>query len=138
MPIAYETVDEYLADQADDRRAMIEAARAIVLESRPDLVEHLRWNAPSYLLDDEDRATFSSRPNAPLRLVLNPAAGVRATKRAAPAFDGDPRGLLSWHSNVQASIGFADLAQIEAERDDVLALLRAWFGAADAHPVTLP
>lgn len=129
MPTAYETVDEYLADQDADRRAMIEAVRSIVLETRPDIDEHLEWNSPSYVIGVQERATISSRPNAPLRLVLHAGSSVREDRRAQPTFDEDPRGLLTWHSNIRASLGFADLTEIEQNRDAVLALLRAWFAA---------
>ena len=64
MATTYRTVDEFLADQTDVRRAEIDALREIVLSTHPDLIEHIKWNSPSFVFDGEDRVTVNAHGKA--------------------------------------------------------------------------
>lgn len=45
----YKTVPEFLNDLDNDKRLQVEALRNLILEVEPQLEEHIKWNAPSYL-----------------------------------------------------------------------------------------
>jgi hypothetical protein len=127
MVTRYSTVDEYLADLEPGRLAQVQQLRTIVLAARPGVVEHIKWNSPSYVVDGVDRATMSG--HGVLRLVLHAGVDIAEDKKARPTFDGDPDGLLEWHSNIRASIAFADLDAVTGRRDAVGAVVARWLDA---------
>ena len=45
---------------------------------------------------------------------------------AAHTFTGDPAGLLTWHSDIRASLALPANAELPAQRDAIIAVIRAW------------
>lgn len=119
MAIQFRTVQEYLQALPDDSRAEVETLRAIVADAHPDVTEIIKWNSPSYVLDGVDRLTISAAGKGPVRLVLHFGTERAEVKGAAHGFDGDPGGLLTWHSDIRASM---TVTEPGAMRD----VVRAW------------
>ena len=67
-------VETWLAAQTDDRRAGIEALRRLVQDAAPGLGEHIKWNAPSFTAQGEDRVTLGLPPKGGFRVVLHRGA----------------------------------------------------------------
>ena len=126
MVVAFGTVDEFLAAQTGDVRAQVELLSEIIRGSSDDLAEHIKWNSPSYVFDGEDRITLNARGSGPVRVVLHQGATTPEDKGAAPEFDGDPTGLLTWHSNIRASLSVSSVDEITTHRDAIDRILRAW------------
>ncbi|RYV50396.1 DUF1801 domain-containing protein [Pengzhenrongella frigida] len=105
---------------------MIDALRALVLEANPAVHEHIKWNSPSYVLDGVDQATISAQGKDGVRLVLHRGATTAETTGAPTAFTGDPHGLLTWHSDIRASLLVRDLADLTANRAAAVDVVRAW------------
>ena len=126
MPERFATVDEFLAAQSPERRADVETLRALVLEAEPTLSEIVKWNSPNYVLDGVDRLTINAAGRGPARLILHFGTARAEDKAAAPAFAGDPDGLLTWHSNIRASLALPGAAELAAKRAAILELIRAW------------
>ena len=125
MADRFRTVDEFLDAQDPARRAQVDVLRSLVREADPRLVETVMWNSPSYVLDGVDRLTVNAAGRGPVRLILH--FGTARAERAggASAFDGDPDGLLTWHSDIRASLT-APAADDTATRAATVALIRAW------------
>ncbi|MFF2493564.1 DUF1801 domain-containing protein [Agromyces sp. NPDC058064] len=128
MAERYRTVDEFLAAQAPERRAEVEVLRELVHEAEPRLVEIVKWNSPDYTLEGVDRLTINAAGRGPVRLILHFGVARAEDRSAAPSFSGDPSGLLTWHSNIRASLpapGGASGADDET-RARIIAVVRAW------------
>lgn len=119
MAVTHASVDDYLAAQTPAARAEVEALRAMVMDAEPRLVEIIKWNSPSYTLDGQDRLTVNVGRNDDVRLVLHRGVHEQETKGAASTFTGDPDGVLTWHSDIRASLSAADAGRA---RD----VVRAW------------
>jgi hypothetical protein len=126
MPERYATVDEFLTAQEPERRADVESLRALVHEAEPSLSEIVKWNSPDYTLDGVDRLTINAAGKGPVRLILHFGTERAEDKGAAPTFTGDPDGLLTWHSDIRASLPLPEQATLAGERDAVIAVIRAW------------
>jgi hypothetical protein len=113
-------VTEYLAAQTPTVRAAVERLRAIVADAAPNAVEIIKWNSPSYTVDGEDRLTVNVDRKGLVRLILHRGTTELETKGAASTFTGDPGGLLTWHSDIRASL-LAD-----ANPDAAADVVRAW------------
>ncbi|MBG6055065.1 hypothetical protein IWX81_001476 [Salinibacterium sp. CAN_S4] len=133
MVVAYGTVDEFLAAQTVERRALVNAVRSVVADAQPDAVEHIKWNSPSWVVDGIDQATISAQGKAGVRLVLHRGASrpenAGADAGAASVFAGDPLGMLTWHSDIRASLLVTDLADLAGRRDAAVELVRSWLAA---------
>lgn len=130
MPERFATVDEFLAAQEPQRRSDVVTMRALVHEAEPALVEIVKWNSPNYTLDGVDRLTINAAGTGPVRLILHFGTERAEDKGAAPTFTGDPDGLLTWHSNIRASFTLPEPAKLEAQRDAIVAVIRAWLAEA--------
>ena len=124
MANRFTSVDEYLAAQPDEVREKVDALRALVLEADPTLVEIVKWNSPSFVLRGENRLTVSVGAKQTVRLVLHLGTEIEEDKNAASDFAGDPDGLLTWHSNIRASLGMPRLDQLEPQ--PLVRVIRAW------------
>ncbi|MFE6964239.1 DUF1801 domain-containing protein [Agromyces sp. NPDC057679] len=134
MADRYRTVDEFLAAQQPARRAQVDALRALVREAEPRLVEIVKWNSPDYTLDGVDRLTINAAGRGPVRLILHFGTARAEDRGAEPSFAGDPEGLLTWHSNIRASlvapeVESASQPEDAAARARVVAVIRAWLAA---------
>ena len=129
----HRSVEEFLAAQPEDRRRLVEALRTLVREASPAAQEIVKWNSPSYVLDGVDQATINAQGRGAVRLILHRGATTAENTDAASAFTGDPLGLLTWHSDIRASLPVTDLADLAAKRDAALAVVRAWL-APGAFP----
>jgi hypothetical protein len=125
----HSSVEEFLAAQPEERRPLVEALRALVREASPAAQEIVKWNSPSYVLDGVDQATINAQGKDGVRLILHRGTTTAENKDAASAFTGDPQGLLTWHSDIRASLPVSDLADLAAKRDAAVAVVRAWLVA---------
>ena len=130
MPERFATVDEFLAAQEPQRRSDVETVRGLVREAEPALVEVVKWNSPDYQLDGVDRLTINAAGRGPVRLILHFGTARPEDKGVSPTFTGDPDGLLTWHSNIRASLSLPEPAKLAEERDAIIAVVRAWLAAA--------
>ncbi|MFD4421013.1 DUF1801 domain-containing protein [Agromyces sp. NPDC058484] len=126
MPERFATVDEFLTAQQPQRRADVESLRALVHEAEPGLTEIVKWNSPDYTQDGVDRLTINAAGKGPVRLILHFGTERAEDRDAAPSFSGDPGGLLTWHSNIRASLALPAAAELDGERDAIISVIRAW------------
>ena len=81
-----------------------------------------------------DRLTINAAGKGPVRLILHFGTQRVEDKSAAPSFDGDPTGLLTWHSDIRASLAMpTDTASsgdgFGGQRDHTVAVIRRWLEA---------
>jgi len=121
----YESVAEFLEAQSDARRAEVQSMRELVMDAAPEAAEIIKWNSPSYVVGDEDRLTVNVSGAGPTRLILHRGVAEAEDKKAATEFTGDPTGLLTWHSNIRASLVLPSAEQRAAAAD----VIRAWLAS---------
>ncbi|MGV3526639.1 MAG: DUF1801 domain-containing protein [Candidatus Sericytochromatia bacterium] len=123
------SVSAYMAALQHPLRAEIEALRALIQGLDPGIQESIKWNAPSFALG-EHFATLKLRPETRVQIVLHTGAKLRQPPVALQI--NDPAGLLDWAAPDRALLSFENLAQIEAQRCEVEALLRQWLAQVAA------
>ncbi len=126
MPRAPATVDELLRALQHPFHHAILALRAALLGSNPAITERVKWSAPSYCLDGDDRATLRFPPKGGLQLILHRGAKVKPT--AGFCFD-DPTGRVTWAAPDRGVLTFDTPEDLAARRDEVVALVNAWMRA---------
>lgn len=125
MSVQPGSVDEFLARMNHPRRAEIDAIRHLIAAIRPTLVEHVKWNAPSFTDNGEDRITFRLQPNDRVELVLH-----RGAKRRSDPFEfTDPTGLVVWATSDRGVVTIPDRSFIDRHHDQLQQLTAAWIEA---------
>jgi len=123
-------VADFLDDLEPGKREVVELLRGIITDAHPGLVEHIKWNAPSYVLDGEDRITFNLRNKANrVQLILHMGATRKEDKKAGPLL-ADDEGLVDWQSDIRGLIGFADRAEVEDQRAAIGRVVARWLELA--------
>ncbi|MFT3670060.1 MAG: DUF1801 domain-containing protein [Pseudoxanthomonas sp.] len=120
-------VDAFLVALAHPQDATIQRLRAAIRATDPRIGEDIKWNAPSFHLEDRHFATMQLRRTDSVLLVLHLGAGKRALAKDAIA---DPQGLLTWLGADRATLSFAGAADVEARGKALQAVLRQWMAHA--------
>lgn len=115
------TVSQYLEELEHPRKRDIERVRSALLARDPELGERIKWNAPSFGHDGEDRVTFRLQPGDRFDLVLH--RGVR--KNDDPFQFDDPHGLLTWAASDRGITAVPEGISGEAEQR-LLDLVHRW------------
>ena len=104
----------------------IDAIRAIVAGSHPDLGEGIKWNAPSFALGDDDLITLGLERRGGVRVVLHRGAKLKALDGFR--FD-DPDGLARWPAPDRGVIVFRDQIEVAQRADALSDLCLRWLAA---------
>ncbi|WP_127586965.1 DUF1801 domain-containing protein [Paenibacillus koleovorans] len=122
---AADQVEDFMTKLVHPLKAEIEAVRSIIRTAQPHLQERIKWNAPSFAWEDDDRITFQLRGQDFFLLVLH--RGAKAAPLTGPGrLVEDPTGLLNWASNDRATIRLSDMQDVEAKRDKLATVLSLW------------
>ncbi|HEX5594812.1 MAG TPA: DUF1801 domain-containing protein [Micromonosporaceae bacterium] len=127
MPNKSVDVDDYMATLDHPLKAGVEQLRSAILASDPGISEHVKWNAPSFRYDGEDRVTFRLRPGDRVQLIFHRGAKVRSD-RAEFAFQ-DPTGLMTWPAPDRGVVTFPNLETIQSQQAAVVSLVKQWVRA---------
>lgn len=120
-------VDAWLAGLDHPLKDVVAAVRAALAAAEPRLGQQIKWNAPSFIWEGEDKLTFNLRPKAPLLLIFH--RGARAKDNEGFAF-ADETGLMDWKAPDRAVVTIASAADWDRDRDAILALARRWVAVA--------
>lgn len=122
----YTTVAEFMGDLSADKREQVEALQGLIKTANPNLEEHIKWNAPSYVLDGEDRITFNlQNKEGVVKLVLHMGATKEENKKGAPVMT-DESGLISWQSDIRGVMSFVDLSDVLKNKEQIGDILTRW------------
>jgi hypothetical protein len=99
-----------------------------LMSTWPVLSLSVKWNAPNYSLNGNDRITFQVPPHRKVvNLILHcgaSSAGADLRGRIA-----DPQGLLQWRSPDRAILSFATAEAIREQLPELRLLLNQWLRA---------
>ena len=125
----YKTIDEYLDGLDTARKAQVQKLRQLILDESPPLTEHIKWNAPSYVLDGEDRITFNTmNKEQVVKLVFHMGATRKEDKKAQPILKDAP--LIEWASDIRGYMTFKSLDEITSNEKEVRRLVAEWLALA--------
>lgn len=128
----YKTVVEFLNELDDDKRLQVDMLRDLILSTEPQLEEHIKWNAPSYVLEDEDRITFNlMNKQGVVKLVLHMGATREEDKKGVPVMQ-DYSGLIEWSSDIRGMITFKSIEDVISNTTALKKILNDWLSIPSA------
>ena len=75
-----EQVDEFIATTVHLLKDVMQSTREIILSADKQITEHIKWNAPSFCTNGDDRITFNLYKAEYLLLVFHRGAKVKDSK----------------------------------------------------------
>jgi hypothetical protein len=121
LPNRTDAVDHVLQALDHPLKEEIERIRLSILRSNDQITEHIKWNAPSFCYQGDDRVTFRLHPGNRIQLVFH--RGAKATKDADFAFE-DHTGVLAWLAPDRAIVTFHDMAEVTAKQDALVRVVK--------------
>lgn len=103
--------------------------RNIILTHFPKLNEHIKWNAPSYQINNEDCLTFNFSNKKEIRLILH--------RGALPKMQPQEKlikidfVLLKWASNDRAIVTFSSKEDVDNHQENLISTITKWLNAID-------
>jgi hypothetical protein len=113
------TVDEYMSSLDYALKAEVEALRTIIKSVDSRLAERIKWNAPSYFIQD-DLFTFNLHLPKQIRLVLHHPAIVKVQSAILEGNYADRR-----------LIYFSSIDEIEQNRAELERILKEYIALAN-------
>ncbi|MDB5162791.1 MAG: hypothetical protein JWN28_398 [Candidatus Saccharibacteria bacterium] len=122
----YKTLEEFLADLNEDKRLQVNTLRDLILKTAPQLEEHIKWNAPSYVLNGEDRITFNlMNKQGVVKLILHMGATRKEDKKGAPVMQDDSE-LIEWSSDIRGMLTFRTIEDITVNLIPITSIIKNW------------
>ena len=118
-------VESYMAALEHPFKEVIETLRQAVLAQDPNrITESVKWNAPNFVYDGEDRATLRLQPGNRMELILHRGAKVRDD--ASDFAFADPSGTLRWLGPDRALLVFPERGDALARVPATAELIHSW------------
>lgn len=127
----HQQVLDFLAHLQHPLKEEIKEVRNIILSANDSITEHIKWNAPSFCFNHEDRVTFNLRGDRFFRLVFHCGAKTKIPVSDKPLLE-DTTGLLDWVSADRAVIKFTNRSDVEANREKLAEVVAKWIEATTA------
>jgi hypothetical protein len=121
----HQQVVEYMNNLEHPLKKEIEEVRKIILSANKLITEHIKWNAPSFCFQNEDRVTFNLHGKGYFQLVFHCGAKVKDNIGKGPIFD-DTTGLLNWVAGDRAIVKFTDMNDVKAKKEKLVVVITKW------------
>jgi hypothetical protein len=118
-----EEVNQFMEKLEHPLKEAIEQARAIILDSDAQISEHIKWNAPSFLYNGEDRLTFNLHHRDCIQLIFHRGAKVKGSQGFK--FE-DSTGLLEWVTADRAKLTLLDMQDLDAKKTALRKVVNQW------------
>jgi hypothetical protein len=118
-----ESVDTYLAALEHPHKEGVQLLREAILGIDARIQEEVKWNAPSFCLDDHF-ATFRLHQGSTFQLILHTGAKAKANPKQFRL--QDPKGLLKWAAKDRCIIAFVSDADARAKGSEVVRMAAEW------------
>lgn len=120
-----EQVEEYLHQLEHPLKKVIEEVRSFILSVDDRITEHIKWNAPSFCVQGEDRITLNLQGKGFIRLIFHCGAKVKDHDIKGTLTE-DAAGLLEWASQDRAIVKIIDTDDLEQKKEQLKAVIARW------------
>lgn len=124
-PSGPEQVADFLSKTEHLLKETMILLRQIILSVNPEITEQIKWNAPSFCIDGDDRITFNLSKANLLLVIFHKGAKGKETKGNTPFFK-DETGLLEWLSNDRAVVKLGSREDLEVKREPLQKVVKEW------------
>jgi hypothetical protein len=117
-------VTEFLDKQNHPFRKEIEQLRNCILSANTALTENIKWNAPNYCFDNEDRITMRIQPPKQVQIIFH--RGAKVKEQPKEKLIKNDFEMLVWKGNDRAIATFKNMDDIENGKTDLAKIVIEW------------
>ena len=121
-------VDKFLNQLNHPLIEEIQTLRKLILSCSEELSENVKWNAPNYTQNGQDRITMKILPPKNIQLIFH--RGAKKQEQPANHLIEDPNGLLTWKENDREIATFTTNEDIEKNKENICKLVTDWISAS--------
>ena len=125
MISGHDQVEEFLSGLNHPLKEVVIETRALILASNNKITEHIKWNAPSFCIDDIDKITFNLHNKQYVMLVFHKGAKAKSNTSKGPLFKDDT-GMLEWVANDRAVLKITSIAEVNSKSQQLKKLVNHW------------
>jgi hypothetical protein len=119
-------VDTFLEALDHPLKNLVQRVRLAILAEDAEITEQVKWNAPSFCIDGDDRVTMNLHAKDKLQLIFH--RGAKPKEVDSFEFE-DSSGLLDWLAKDRAVVRLASSDDYEANEGGLLKLVSQWMEA---------
>ncbi len=127
-PSGTEQVKEFIQTSKHPLKKALEEIREIILGADKRITEHIKWNAPSFCFNGDDRITFNLSKNDRLLLIFHRGAKVKDSKSKEPLFE-DTTGMLEWLAHDRAVVKIQTIEEVAGKKAVLTKVVKRWLSA---------
>lgn len=116
---------DYLNKLEHPLKSEIEEVRKIILDSNDLISEHIKWNAPSFCVNDKDRITFNFYGKEGFRLVFHCGSKKTEYEKKDPILNDDT-GLLNWITGDRATLTITTKSDLNNKKGKLIDVVSKW------------
>lgn len=117
------TVDGFMDALEHPHKAAVHELRKFILSIDDRIKEQVKWNAPSFYLDD-NFATLRVHPVPIVQLVLHNGSKKKANPKQFKV--PDPQGILKWAAKDRCTVTFDSLEDARSKMDALRPIVVSW------------
>jgi uncharacterized protein YdeI (YjbR/CyaY-like superfamily) len=121
-------VDKFLNQLNHPLIEEIQTLRKLILSCSEELSENVKWKAPNYTHNGQDRITMKILPPKNIQLIFH--SGAKKQEQPANHLIEDPNGLLTWKENDREIATFTNFEGIEKSKETICKLVTDWISAS--------
>jgi hypothetical protein len=129
MPSGLNPVDEFIDKLTHPLKDVVVKLRVVILNTDPQLTERVKWNAPSFCYNGDDRITMNLSKKDQVLLIFHLGAKVRDDKNLETLIK-DPDKTLEWLSSNRAVMRFRSAADLKAREAALKNNIAGWLKAS--------
>ena len=123
-------VDDFISTLNHPLKKVVEMLRKIILSTNKEITEHIKWKAPSFVYDGDDKITFNLSKDNMVMIIFHRGAKVKDSNGKETLFK-DTTGLLEWLSSDRAVAKFSSLAELTAKTGLFKKIVTQWLKSAN-------
>ncbi len=127
-PSGTEQVKEFIQTSKHPLKKALEEIREIILGADKRITEHIKWNAPSFCFNGDDRITFNLSKNDRILLIFHRGAKVKDGKSKEPLFE-DTTGMLEWLAHDRAVVKIQTIEEVAGKKAVLTKIVKRWLSA---------
>jgi hypothetical protein len=128
-PSGLNPVDGFIGKLDHPLKEVVVKLRGFILNAFPQLTEQVKWNAPSFCFNGEDRITMNLSKKDQVLLIFHLGAKSRDKKKLETLIK-DPGKTLEWLSSNRAVMRFLSLAELKTLEPALKNNITEWLKAA--------
>lgn len=119
------TVDDFIKNTDHPLKKELIDLRQIIRESDKTLTEQIKWNAPSFCHNGDDRITFNLAKKDSVLLIFHRGARAKKMKFTKPILTKNVD-LLEWPANDRAVMKFVTMDEVNTNKAKLRSIVKEW------------